>query len=51
MFSKRFYRIHSVQEALYQVLAKLYPITVDDEEVLVKLSVFSATLTPRFTSR
>lgn len=43
----RFYRIHSMQEALYLCLAKQNPILVDDEEVLVKLSAFSATLTPR----
>jgi len=48
--SHRFNRIHSVQEALYQVLAKLNPILIDDVEVLVKLSAFNATLTPQVTS-
>ncbi len=50
MKDQRFYRIHSAQEALYQGLAKLNPIIVDDVEVLVKLSAFNATLTPHFTS-
>jgi hypothetical protein len=43
---QRFYRIHSMQEALYGALAKQNPILVDDVEVLVKLSAFDATLTP-----
>ncbi len=50
MKNQRFNRIHSVQEALYQGLAKQNPILVDDVEVLVKLSAFNATLTPQLTS-
>ncbi len=48
--NQRFYRIHSVQEALYQGILRLNPIIIDDEEVLVKLFAFNATLTPQFTS-
>lgn len=47
---QRFYRVHSMQEALYGALAKQNPIFDDDVEVLVKLSAFNATLTPRITS-
>lgn len=37
-------RVHSNQEALYALLA--LGIWTDDEEVLLQLSVFSATLKP-----
>jgi hypothetical protein len=42
-----FTKIHCPKEALYVELWKQCPILVDDEEVLVELSVFSASLTPR----
>ncbi|MCB5223825.1 MAG: hypothetical protein GX135_04710 [Candidatus Cloacimonetes bacterium] len=44
MKKDRFLRIHSCQEALY---ARFLPtLWQDDEEVLLQLSVFSATLKP-----
>ena len=46
MKTERFNRIHSRTEALYEVLSRA--IWTDDEEVLLQLSVFSATLTPLF---
>ena len=42
-----FSRVHCPKEALYVELWKLNPIIEDDEEVLVELSVFTASLTPR----
>ena len=42
----RFARVHCIKEALYVELWKQHPIIVDDEEVLVELSVFTASLTP-----
>lgn len=41
-----FAKVHCVKEALYVELWKQHPIIIDDEEVLVELSAFSATLTP-----
>ncbi len=41
-----FAKVHCVKEALYVELWKQHPIIIDDEEVLVELSKFSATLTP-----
>jgi hypothetical protein len=41
-----FSRVHCQKEALYVELWKLNPIIEDDEEVLVELSVFTASLTP-----
>ncbi len=41
-----FNRIHCVREALYVELYKQHPIIIDDEEVLVELSVFTASLEP-----
>ena len=46
MRSFRFARIHCAKEALYVELFKQHPIIIDDEEVLVELSVFTASLTP-----
>ncbi len=43
-----FAKVHSVKEALYLEFTRQNPITVDDEEVLVELSAFTATLTPRY---
>jgi hypothetical protein len=42
-----FAKVHCQKEALYVELWKEHPISIDDEEVLVELSAFSATLTPR----
>lgn len=42
-----FAKVHCQKQALYVELWKSNPITIDDEEVLVELSAFSATLTPR----
>lgn len=42
-----FNKVHCQKQALYVELWKEHPITIDDEEVLVELSAFSATLTPR----
>ncbi|MCB5246557.1 MAG: hypothetical protein PHD87_08170 [Candidatus Cloacimonetes bacterium] len=44
MFRDRFHRIHSCREALYARVFR--PLWRDDEEVLLQLSVFSATLKP-----
>jgi hypothetical protein len=44
-----FARIHCVKEALYVELWKQQPIIIDDEEVLVQLSVFTASLEPRYS--
>ncbi len=43
----RFNRIHSIRESLYGVMGFIHPHWIDDEEVLLQLSAFSATLTPR----
>ncbi len=45
-----FSRIHSVKAALYSILLQRNPIIRDDEEVLVQLSAYAATLTPRTTA-
>lgn len=45
-----FSKVHCQKQALYVELWKQNPITIDDEEVLVELSAFSATLTPRTLS-
>jgi hypothetical protein len=45
----RFTRVHCIKEALYVELWKQHPIIIDDEEVLVELSVFSASLTSRLS--
>ena len=44
MIRDRFFRVHSYREALYARV--LRPLWRDDEEVLLQLSVFSATLKP-----
>jgi hypothetical protein len=44
MIRDRFFRVHSDREALYARV--LRPLWRDDEEVLLQLSVFSATLKP-----
>lgn len=44
MIRDRFFRVHSDREALYA--RALRPLWRDDEEVLLQLSVFSATLKP-----
>jgi hypothetical protein len=41
-----FARVHCAKEALYVELWKQNPIIIDDEVVLVELSVFTASLTP-----
>ncbi len=43
----RFFRIHCLQEALYEGLFKA--LWIDDEEVLLQLSAFSASLSPLCT--
>lgn len=45
----RFARIHCVKEALYVDLYKQQPIIIDDEVVLVELSVFTASLEPQIS--
>jgi hypothetical protein len=42
-----FNKVHCQKEAMYVELLREQPITIDDEEVLVELSAFSATLTPQ----
>ncbi|MDD2227910.1 MAG: hypothetical protein PHY48_00685 [Candidatus Cloacimonetes bacterium] len=42
----KFFRIHSAKSAMYGIKTMRTPLCVDDEEVLAKLSAFSATLTP-----
>jgi hypothetical protein len=46
MRAVRFARIHCAKAALYVELFKQHPIIIDDEVVLVELSVFTASLTP-----
>ncbi|HNX37531.1 MAG TPA: hypothetical protein PL124_06215 [Candidatus Cloacimonadota bacterium] len=49
MKTVRFARIHCNREALYSVMGNVHPTWIDDEEVLLQLSAFSATLTPRIS--
>jgi len=42
--ANRFARVHCMKEALYVELYRQHPIIIDDEEVLVELSVFTASL-------
>ena len=44
MKAYRFSKIHCMKEALYVELCRQHPIIQDDEEVLVELSVFTASL-------
>ena len=44
MKAYQFTRVHCMKEALYVELYKQHPIIIDDEEVLVELSVFTASL-------
>ena len=49
MKAARFARIHCAKEALYSELYKQQPIIIDDEVVLVELSVFTASLRPLYS--
>lgn len=44
---RTFTRIHDVKDALYSMFFLLNSAVMDDEEVLVELSAFTSTLTPR----
>lgn len=46
MKADRFTKVHCIREALYVELYNQHPIIIDDEEVLVELSVFTASLEP-----
>jgi hypothetical protein len=42
-----FTKVHDIKEVLYIAFFKYNSATIDDEEVLVELSAYTSTLTPR----
>ena len=44
---RTFTKVHDIKEALYSMFFKQNSAMIDDEEVLVELSAFTSTLTPR----